>query len=139
MADTGNTILIRGLDKHLYKRLVGRAKEGDKNVAELVNEALRGYIGQIDSEVVEDVDPRRIAISGGSVSLSKSDVLGIHQEVGSFYIENSGQLTFDKDVDREAFACIERIHNTGRLRVPKEVHHLVLLKSGRVNGVIEKY
>jgi hypothetical protein len=139
MADVVNTILIRGLDKRLYKRLVGRAKEDDKNVAELVNEALRGYIGQIDNETILDTDPRRISITGGSVVLSKSDIMGIYEEVGTFHIDNSGQLTFDKDVDREAFGCIDKIHNTGRLKVPKEVHHLVLLKSDRVNGTIEKY
>lgn len=139
MAGSANTILIRGLDKRLYKRLVGRAKERDKNVAELVNEAMRAYVGQMENQTAEDVDPRRIAISGGSVILSKADIMGIHQEVGTFYIENSGQLTFDKDVDREAFQYIERIQNLGRLKVPTEVHHLVLLKSGRVNGTIEKY
>jgi hypothetical protein len=139
MASTANTILIRGLDKHLYRRLVGKAKEDDKNVAELVNDALRGYMGQIETESALDTDPRRISILSGSVVLSKSDIMGIYHEVGSFHIDNSGELTFDKDVDKEAFGCIERIRNTGRLKVPKDVHHFVLLKSGRVNGTIEKY
>jgi hypothetical protein len=123
----------------LYKRLVGRAKQNDKNVADLVNEALRGYMGQIENEIAQDIDPRRIAISGGSIVLSKSDIRGIYEEVGTFEIENSGQLIFDKDVDKEAFSWIERIQNTGRLKVPKEVHYLVLMKLGRVNGTIEKY
>jgi len=139
MESHANTILIRGLDKQLYKRLVGRAKQNDKNVADLVNEALRGYMGQIENEIAQDIDPRRIAISGGSIVLSKSDIRGIYEEVGTFEIENSGQLIFDKDVDKEAFSWIERIQNTGRLKVPKEVHHLVLMKLGRVNGTIEKY
>jgi hypothetical protein len=139
MANTASTTLIRGLDKRLYKRLVGKAKEGDKNVADLVNEAMRGYVRQMENAIAEDVDPNSIVISGGSVTLSKNDIIGIHQEVGTFSIENSGQLIFDKDIDREAFQYIERIHNTGRLRVPKDVYHLILLKSGRVNGIIEKY
>jgi hypothetical protein len=54
-------------------------------------------------------------------------------------LENSGDLTLDKDVDREAFSKIDRINNTGKLRVPSDVHHFALLKAGHVRGEVEKY
>jgi hypothetical protein len=123
----------------LYNKLVGRAKELGKNVADIVNEAMRGYVDELSDLPDEPIDPKRIVISGGPVVLSKSDILGIHSEVGLFRVENNGELVFDADVDKEAFQRIERIRNTGRVRVPKDVHYLALLKAGHIHGTIEKY
>jgi len=131
--------LIRGLDKQVYNKLIGRAKEQGKNVADLVNEAMRGYVGELSSHSEKPMDPKKIVITGGSVILSKSDIMGIYSEVGSFRVENNGELVFDADVDKEAFHRIERIHNTGKLKVPKHVHYLALLKTGHISGTIEKY
>jgi len=33
----------------------------------------------------------------------------------------------------------DRINNTGKLRVPTDVHHFALLKAGHVRGEVEKY
>lgn len=139
MASSSNTVLIRGLDKQVYNKLVGRAKELGKNVADLVNEAMRGYVDELSNDSEDPIDPKRIVISGGPVVLSKSDILGIYGEVGQFRVDNTGELVFDSDVDKEAFHRIERIHNTGKLKVPKDVHYLALLKAGHIGGTIEKY
>jgi len=139
LASSSNTVLIRGLDKRLYNKLVGRAKELGKNVADIVNEAMRGYVDDLSNHSDEPIDPKRIVISGGPVVLSKSDILGIYGEVGAFRVENNGELVFDADVDKEAFQRIERIYNTGKVRVPRDVHYLALLKAGHINGIIEKY
>jgi hypothetical protein len=139
LASSSNTVLIRGLDKQVYNKLVGRAKELGKNVADLVNEAMRGYVDELSNDSEAPIDPKRIVISGGPVVLSKSDILGIYGEVGPFRVDNTGELVFDSDVDKEAFHRIERIHNTGKLKVPKDVHYLALLKAGHIGGTIEKY
>jgi len=139
LASSANTVLIRGLDKQTYSKLVGRAKEQGKNVADLVNEAMRGYMDELRTFPEKPIDPNKIVISGGSVILSKSDIMGIYNEVGQFRVENNGELVFDADVDKEAFRRIERIHNTGKLKVPKHVHYLALLKTGHISGTIEKY
>jgi hypothetical protein len=133
-----NAVLIRGLDRNLYNKVVGRAKEQGKNVAELVNEAMRAYLNE-GSEITPNVLETKKLVFTGSVNLSKSDIFGLHDELGPFQLENSGVLTLDKDVDKEAFHRIERIHNTGKLRVPTQVHHLALLKVGHVHGEVEKY
>jgi len=133
-----NAVLIRGLDRSLYNKIVGRAKEQGKNVAELVNEAMRAYLNE-GSVITPNVLETKKLVFTGSVSLSKSDIFGLHEELGPFQLENSGLLTLDKDVDKEAFHRIERIHNTGKLRVPSQVHHLALLKVGHVHGEVEKY
>ena len=139
MASSSNTVLIRGLDKQVYNKLVGRAKELGKNVADLVNEAMRGYVDELSNHSEAPIDPKRIVISGGPVVLSKADILGIYSEVGAFRVDNTGELVFDSDVDKDAFHRIERIHNTGKLKVPKDVHYLALLKAGHIGGTIEKY
>jgi hypothetical protein len=135
---TNNAVLIRGLDRDLYNNVISKAKQQGKNVAELVNEALREYMSASPSETHDVFDTKRLVIAG-SVLLSKSDIMGLHKELGNFHLENSGDLTLDKDVDREAFSKIERINNTGKLRVPSDVHHFALLKAGHVRGEVEKY
>ena len=135
---TNNAVLIRGLDRDLYNTVISKAKQQGKNVAELVNEALRQYVSVSPSESHDVFDTKKLVIAG-SVLLSKSDILGLHQELGNFHLENSGDLTLDKDVDREAFSKIDRINNTGKLRVPSDVHHFALLKAGHVRGEVEKY
>jgi len=139
VTNSSNTVLIRGLDKQVYNKLVGRAKELGKNVADLVNEAMRGYVDELSNQSEEPIDPKRIIISGGPVILSKADIMGIFGEVGQFRVDNTGELVFDTDVDKEAFQRIQRIHNTGKLKVPKDVHYLALLKAGHIGGTIEKY
>jgi hypothetical protein len=135
---SSNAVLIRGLDRDTYNNVVAKAKQQGKNVGDLVNEALRQYMNQSPTEVPDVFDTKKLVIAG-SVLLSKSDILGLHKELGNFHLENSGELTFDKDVDREAFQKIERINNTGKLRVPSDVHHFALLKAGHVRGEVEKY
>ncbi len=133
-----NAVLIRGLDRNLYNKIVARAKEQGKNVADIVNDAMRAYVDDGNETIPNVMDTKKLIFTG-SVSLSKSDILGLHDELGPFQLENSGTLTLDKDIDKEAFHRIERIHNTGKLRVPSHVHHLALLKVGQVHGEVEKY
>ncbi len=126
------------MDRDIYNNVVAKAKQQGKNVSELVNQALDQYMRDSPSENADVFDTKKLVIAG-SVLLSKSDILGLHKELGNFHLENSGELTFDKDVDREAFQKIDRIHNTGKLRVPTDVHHFALLKAGHVRGEVEKY
>jgi len=133
-----NAVLIRGMDREIYNMVVAKAKQQGKNVAELVNEALSQYLKESPAENHNVFDTKKLVIAG-SVLLSKSDIVGLHKELGNFHLENSGELTFDKDVDWEAFQKIERIQNTGKLRVPTDVHHFALLKAGHVRGEVEKY
>ena len=135
---SNNAVLIRGLDRNLYNKIVARAKEQGKNVADIVNDAMRAYIDEGRAAMPSVFDTKKLVFTG-SVNLSKSDILGLHEELGQFQLENSGTLTLDKDIDKEAFRRIERIHNTGKLRVPSNVHHLALLKVGHVHGEVEKY
>ncbi len=132
-----NAVLIRGLDRTVYNRIVAKAKEQGKNVAELVNEALRSYLGSEPAQ--HNVFDTKKLVIAGTVMLSKQDILGLHDELGPFHLENSGEITFENDVDRDTMHRIGGIQNTGKLRVPAAIHPHVLIKTGRVNGEIEKY
>ena len=75
----------------------------------------------------------------GDISLSKKDILGISNEVGSFRIETSGRLTLEKDMDRETLSKIERIViHDGTVEVPKNLYPHMLIRSD-IYGKIEKY
>lgn len=131
--------LIRGLDRELYNRVMIKAKQEGKKVADLMNDAMRMYLTQHDGEKPSNPnDPHKLIIAG-TVFLSKSDLQGIFEEKGKFHLENRGNLTLGHDIDREAFHYIEKIHNTGKLKVPKHVHHLALLKADHIGGEFEKY
>lgn len=132
-----NAILIRGLNRELYNKIIGKAKEQGKNVGDLMNEVMETYLFNGKGKKAP-LDPRRLIVSG-SVTLSKSDIIGIHEEVGQFKVENNGDLFFDEDVDREALQCIEKIYNKGKLLVPKNVHPITLIKIGHVQGEVKKY
>jgi len=100
-----NTVLIRGLDRDFYNKIVAKSKEQGKNVAHLMNEAMQQYLGRLDGEKNQTSEEKKIAISG-SVVLSKADLFGIHGEVGKFILENSGELTLEDDIDRDALHCL---------------------------------
>lgn len=136
MVSEKKVVLIRGVNQTLYKSFVAKAKEQGRNVGDLMNEAMRMSVH--GGGEGENPGPNTLEF-GGSVFLSKEDILGIYEEMGRFSIKNSGSLTLDQNVDREALQCIAGIQNTGDLRVPKHIHPLVLIKARRVYGTIEKY
>ena len=133
-----NAVLIRGLDRDVYNLIMSRAKQQGKNVADLVNQALIQFLKESPGDNHDVFDTKKLVIAG-TVLLSKSDIMGLHKELGNFHLDNSGELTLDKDVDPEAFQKIARINNTGLLRVPRDVHHFALLKAGHIRGEVEKY
>lgn len=135
-----DAVLIRGIDRTTYNKVVGKAKEQGRNVAELVNEALRGYLNESPETPHNVYDTKKIVVEHtGSLALSRNDLFVFHQELGPFQLENSGELTFEHDITPEDMQKIGGIHNTGKLRVPPHIHPHVLIKAGRVHGEIEKY
>jgi len=137
LANRSKAVFMRGLDRTLYQHFVAKAKEQGKTVGELMNETMRQVVeGKRESK---NPDTHTLLI-GGSVHISKDDILGIYKEVGKgFSIENTGHLTLGQDIDRGTLQCIEKIKNSGSLHVPKTIHHLILLKVGQIYGTIEKY
>jgi len=126
------------VNQTLYKSFLAKAKEQGRTVGDLMNETMRMSVHGGGGGEGKNPGPNALEF-GGSILLSKEDILGIHEEMGRFFIENSGSLTLDQNVDREALQCIVGIQNTGNLRVPKQIHPLVLVKARRVYGTIEKY
>lgn len=136
MVSEKKVVLIRGVNPTLYKSFVAKAKEQGRTVGDLINETMRMSVHGRGGG--ENPSPNTLEF-GGSIVLSKEDILGIYEEMGRFSIKNSGSLALDKNVDKEALQCIAVVQNTGNLRVPKHIHPLVLIKARKVYGTIEKY
>ena len=148
---TRKTVAIRGLDTGLYNEVFSMAKKDGKRVSDLVNSALKAFI---DGDVTPEnsvVDNTRSGsqLSGGAfvltvedegeVTLSKNDITNISEEMGSFRIESSGTLVFEKDVDQEALKGIDKIViQSGQVKVPKKTYPNFLLKC-QIKGKLEKY
>ena len=134
-------IAIRGLDTDLYNQAFSLAKNSNKNVADVVNEALRMYLIGLDGDERYHDGAVKVARikNDGFISLSKKDITALKKEAGEFILETNNRLVLEKDVDRGALDCIQSIViDGGSVEVPRDIYPLVLLKSD-VHGRVEKY
>ena len=141
------TVAIRGLDTELYHEVFSMAKKDGKRVSELMNQALLAFLNGDAPLNTSASKPMSLTKPGddfilkneGDISLSKKDIIGISDEVGSFRIETSGRLTLEKDMDKETLSRIERIViHDGTVEVPKKLYPHLLMRS-EIYGKIEKY
>ena len=117
------TITIRGIDKRIYNKLSGLAKELDKTVGELINDAmalvitLKGRIEGIGSTV--------LLIDGvENLEISAKDLEEIDKKV---LIQNVEQLTLSKDIETKHIKDkIYKLMNIKKLRVYGDVNKLML-------------
>jgi hypothetical protein len=143
------TVAIRGLDTELYHEVFSMAKKDGKRVADVVNIALKAFIERDYEELpgnmnpfIDDIDEEDFVLSiddEGQITLSKDDIMDISNEMGPFTIQTSGDLTFEKDVDKEAMDRVNGvIVKSGNVKVPKNCYALLLMKS-QISGLIDKY
>jgi len=141
------TVAIRGLDTELYHEVFSMAKKDGKRVSELMNQALLAFLNGDAPPNTSTTKPSNTSKQGddfilkneGDISLSKKDILGISDEVGSFRIETSGRLTLEKDMDKATLSKIKRIViHDGTVEVPKNLYPHMLIRSD-IYGKIEKY
>jgi len=138
------TVAIRGLDTELYNEVFAMAKKDGKNVADVVNNALEQYLNNDGKEAITSGSSNSFEFiltidDDGEVSLSKEDIKEIAQEMGPFAIESSGNLIFEKDVDKNALAQITRIQvKSGTVKVPRSAYAHFLIKC-KIQGKLDKY
>ncbi len=145
---TRKTVAIRGLDTGLYNEVFSMAKKDGKRVSDVVNSALKAFInGDLDEQNGVKGQPENTAAGSfiltiedeGEASLSKNDILNISKDMGPFWIESSGNLIFEKDVDEETLRGVEKIViNSGSVRVPRKSYAQFLIKC-QIKGKLEKY
>jgi len=124
------------------------AKKDGKRVADVVNLALESYIdftnnghdGHSRNENSDEMyNGKFILRNDGEITLSKRDILGLKKEVGAFRIENTGRITFEKDIDKNTLKSIDNIViHSGTVEVPKTLYPQLLVKS-KIHGKLEKY
>jgi len=141
------TVAIRGLDTELYHEVFSMAKKDGKRVADVVNVALKAFIeGDYEEPALSsssiEIDDNEFVLSiddEGEIRLSKNDIYEISEGTGEFTIKTSGNLVFEKDVDKNALDKIKGIIvQSGNVKIPKNTYPLLLMKS-HINGTIEKY
>jgi hypothetical protein len=145
---TRKTVAIRGLDTGLYNEVFSMAKKDGKRVSDVVNSALKAFInGDLDEQNGVKGQSENTAAGSfiltiedeGEASLSKNDILNISKDMGPFWIESSGNLIFEKDVDEETLRGVEKIViNSGTVRVPRKSYAQFLIKC-QIKGKLEKY
>ena len=128
----------------MYNDIFSMAKRDGKRVADVVNSALKEFLIGIGNGHNSDNgnggnNETFILKNDGDITLSKHDILSLNGEVGPFGIENTGHLTFEKDIDRETLKNIDNIIiHTGTVEVPKTLYSQFLIKS-EIHGKLEKY
>ena len=137
------TVAIRGLDTELYHEVFTMAKKDGRRVSEVMNRALEAFLNGDYQEAKQNSsgngDVAFTLKNDGEITLSKSDIISLHKEVGTFRIETSGKLTFEKDLDKKTLANIDKIVvHDGIVEVPKALYPQILLKAD-IFGKIEKY
>ena len=134
-------VAIRGLNLELYNEIYSMAKKEGKRVSDLINVAIENYIDTNNNKKDgSNEDEKRFVLrNSGDITLSKGDIVNLRKEVGSFLIENTGHLTFEKDVDKETIKYIQNIIiKDGLVEVTKKLHPQILIKS-EIYGKLEKY
>lgn len=139
------TVAIRGLDIELYHEVFTMAKKDGKRVAEVMNKAMETFLNGDHEEDVINTDGGSKGSNiftlknDGEISLSKNDIISLRKEVGSFKIETSGKLVFEKDIDMGSLKYIDKIIvHDGTVEVPRGLYPQVLIRS-EIFGKIEKY
>ena len=140
------TVAIRGLDTELYTEVFSMAKKDGKRVADVVNTALEAFINgeSVDApatngSILNSAEFILAIDDDGEASLSKDDIKEIAMEMGPFGIESSGNLVFEKDVDKNALQSITRIIvKSGTVRVPRKAYPQFLIKC-KIQGKLDKY
>lgn len=124
------------------------AKKEGKRVADIVNLALESFIdvtnnghdgGSQQENSSKMYNGKFILRNDGEITLSKRDIMGLKKEVGSFHIENTGRITFEKDIDKSTLKNIENIViHSGTVEVPRTLYPQLLIIS-EIHGKLEKY
>jgi len=135
-------VAIRGLDLELYNEVFSLARKEGKRVSDVMNVALKSFMqgGNNGHDAGNgDKNGKFVLRNNGEIKLSKSDILSLKREVGSFMIENTGRMVFEKDVDRDTIKHIENIIiQDGTVEVPRTLYPQFLLRS-EIHGKLEKY
>ena len=104
---------IRGLETELYNKILAKAKETGKNVSDLMNDAMRSYLNQVQGASTvfgENMD---------NVTVTKKDLM----ELGKVAFKKVMNLRFAKDVDKEVFENnVLSIEDCDNVQVPEPLY-----------------
>jgi hypothetical protein len=104
---------IRGLETELYNKILAKAKETGKNVSDLMNDAMRSYLNQVQGASTvfgENMD---------NVTVTKKDLT----DLGKVAFKKVMNLKFAKDIDKEVFENnVLSIEDCDNVQVPEPLY-----------------
>ncbi len=104
---------IRGLETELYNKILAKAKETGKNVSDLMNNAMRSYLNQVQGASTvfgENMD---------NVTVTKKDLT----DLGKVAFKKVMNLKFAKDIDKEVFENnVLSIEDCDNVQVPEPLY-----------------
>ena len=122
-----DVIAIRGLETELYNKILAKAKETGKNVSDLMNDAMRSYLNQVQGTSTvfgENMD---------NVTVTKKDL----SELGKVAFKEVTNLKFTKDVDKETFTNnVLSIENCDNVQVPEPLYLDAMKKAKGCHNVL---
>jgi len=124
---------IRGLNPDLYNQVLVKAKEGGKNVSELINDALRRYLDEVLGTSVN----APVIFGEGITSLvvSKDDL----EKLGKAIIRGATSIKFAEDVDDKAIEeHVVAIENCTSVSIP-HLAYISAMKRARNCTVVKSY
>jgi hypothetical protein len=122
-----DVIAIRGLETELYNKILAKAKETGKNVSDLMNDAMRSYLNQVQGTSTvfgENMD---------NVTVTKKDL----SELGKVAFKEVTNLKFTKDVDKETFTNnVLSIEDCDNVQVPEPLYLDAMKKAKGCHNVL---
>jgi hypothetical protein len=118
---------IRGLETDLYNKMLAKAKETGKNVSELMNEAMKAYLNQVQETSII------FGESMQNVEVTKK----LLTELGKVSFKRVINLNFAKDIDKETFVNnVQSIENCLNVEVPEHLYVDAMKKAKFCQNVV---
>ncbi len=104
---------IRGLETDLYNKMLAKAKETGRNVAELMNEAMKAYLNQVqETSTIFGENMQNVKVTKKLLT-----------ELGKVSFKGVINLNFAKDIDKEIFVNnVQSIENCLNVEVPEHLY-----------------
>ena len=122
-----DVIAIRGLETELYNKILAKAKETGKNVSDLMNDAMRSYLNQVQGTSTvfgENMD---------NITVTKKDL----SELGKVAFKEVTNLKFTKDIDKETFTNnVLSIEDCDNVQVPEPLYLDAMKKAKGCHNVL---
>jgi len=118
---------IRGLETDLYNKMLAKAKETGRNVSELMNEAMKSYLSDVqETSTIYGENMQNVEVTKKNLT-----------DLGKVSFKNVINLEFAEDIDRETFENnVQSIENCLNVEVPEHLYVDVMKKAKGCQNIL---